>query len=61
MSDEFHSERKEEVVGDVLRSIRQSGRARDVPTGRGGRDIRWNNYIAEAAISPWKQKERRND
>ena len=36
-------------------------RAHEAPLGGGGMDCAGNNYIAETAITPWKQKERRND
>jgi hypothetical protein len=29
--------------------------------GEGGMDCAGNNYIAEPRVTPWKQKERRND
>ena len=31
------------------------------PGGEGGADYAENNYIAEAGVTPWNQKERRND
>ena len=41
-----------------------SARSHEAPPGEGGGGVRQkpkNNVIAEVAISPWKQKERRND